>query len=351
MLTLSWDPPTQPNGIIIEYVLFVDGEVRFSGSETSATVDNLLPSTSYSFLVQACTSVGCSNSSESYNTTLPDKPAGFSPPSVIPLTPTALKITWEEPREPNGDILLYELQQVSGDNFTVLFTGIGFTYTLRGLSPNTLYSFRVLVTNAGGTTVSNVTSNRTLEDAPDGLAPPTLTVLNATAINVTWLEPTQPNGVITEYILSRNESEVFQNLELFYTDTGLRPYTIYSYFVQACTSGNCSASTLSHVRTDEGVPEGFVPPTITSVTSASFSLTINGVLEPNGVVHYVITVTGTFASSLLEETREVYSETHIGMVDVMDLLPFSNYTIMLTASNTAGSLTGISMMVTTEPAG
>ena len=352
-LTLNWNPPTQPNGIITEYRLFVDGALRFSGIETTATIGNLLPSTLYTFIIEACTSAGCSNSSESSNTTLPDRPEGLSPPSVVPLTPTSLEITWEEPSEPNGIILRYELLQLIGDGTVTLFDGIGFEYRLIGLTPNTLYSFRVLATNAGGTTASDVAQNRTLEDAPDGLSSPLLTVLNATAINVAWLEPTQPNGVITEYILSRNGLEVFSGLELSYVDTGLEPFTLYSYTIQACTSGNCSISIPSVARTEEATPEGFVPLSVTSTTPTSFSLTVNDVLRPNGIVRYVVTVTGEFASSPsgVEETKEVYNDTETGTVDVIDLLPFTSYQVQLTVSNGAGSLVGDVLTVMTNPAG
>ena len=353
-LVLFWDPPTQPNGNITEYHLYVDGELRFSGLETSATINGLSPSTSYTFLLEACTRVGCSNSSESRNTTLPDKPDGLAPPSVTPLTPTSLEITWEEPTEPNGDIIRYELQQLEGDQNITLFEGNNsFFYTLSGLIPNTLYRFRVLATNAGGTTASEVAQNRTLEDAPDGLNPPQLTVLNATAINIVWEEPLEPNGVITEYILYRNGSEVFRGLLLTFNDTSLEPFTFYSYFIMACTSGNCSASTSVLERTDEAPPEGLQLPSISSITSYTFDITVNEVMKPNGIVSYVVTVVGSFASSpsgtVVE--KEVYNSTEVGTVAVTQLLPFTNYQVLLTVSNSAGSLTGDTVRVITSPAG
>lgn len=352
-LILSWDPPSQPNGNITEYRLFVNGSLRFSGLETSATISQLLPFTSYVFLIEACTSAGCSNSSESSNTTLPDKPGGLAPPSVTPLTPTSLEITWQAPTEPNGDIIQYELQEVNDDQNITLFDGIGFIYVYSSLTPNTLYSFRVLVTNAGGTTASDVAQNRTLEDAPDGLSPPELTVLNATAINIAWDEPLLPNGVITEYILSRNMTEIFSGLGFVHNDTSLNPFTVYSYFIQACTSGNCSSSTPMVARTDEAPPEGLRLPSITSITSYTFAITVNTVMEPNGIVVYAVTVVGEFASSPTgtEEEREVFNSTEVGRVTVTDLLPFTDYQVILNVFNSAGSVTGDAVSVMTDPAG
>lgn len=353
-LVLFWDPPTQPNGNITEYRLYVDGELRFSGLEMSATINGLSPSTSYAFLLEACTRVGCSNSSESRNTTLPDKPGGLAPPSVTPLTPTSLEITWEEPTEPNGDIIRYELHQLDGDRNITLFEGNNsFFYTLSGLTPNTLYSFRVLATNAGGTTASEVAQNRTLEDAPDGLNPPQLTVINATTINIVWEEPLEPNGVITEYILYRNGSEIFSGLLFAFNDTSLEPFTFYSYFIMVCTSGNCSASTSVVERTGEAPPEELQLPSISSITSYTFDFTVNEVLKPNGIVSYVVTIVGSFASSPsgTVEERELFNSTELGTVTVTDLLPFTNYQVDLTVSNSAGSLTGELVRVMTNPAG
>lgn len=349
-LVLFWDPPTQPNGNITEYRLYVDGLLSFSGLETSATIDDLSPSMSYSFVLAACTREGCSNSSESSNTTLPDKPDGLAPPSVTPLTPTSLEIMWEEPTEPNGEIIRYELQQLDGDRNITLFGGTELFFTLSGLKPNTLYSFRVLATNAGGTTASEVAQNRTLEDAPDGLSPPELTVLNATAINVIWDEPSEPNGVITEYILYRNGSEIFSGLSLAFNDTSLDPFTFYSYFILACTSGNCSASISVLERTSEAPPEGLRLPSISFITSYTFNIAVNEVMKPNGIVSYVVTVVGRFASPPSGRVV-VFNDTEVGTVVVSDLLPFTNYQVILTVSNSAGSLTGEAVSVMTNPAG
>ena len=210
----------------------------------------------------------------------------------------------------------------------------------------------MLATNAGGTTVSDVAQNRTLEDAPDGLSAPELTILNATAISAAWAEPTQPNGVITEYILFRNGTEVFSGLELSFVDSGLDPFTRYSYSVQACTSGNCSTSTQSSAQTEEATPEGIVTPT-TTTTATSFSVVISDVVRPNGIVRYVLSVTGEFASSPdgVEETRVVFNDTEPGTADVSDLVPFSSYEVDLTVSNGAGTVASPTVAAMTEPAG
>ena len=352
-LTLSWNPPTQPNGHITQYQLYVDGVIRFSGHSRTATVGNLMPSTSYTFIVEACTSVGCTNSSESSSTTLPDKPDGLAPPLITPLTPTSLEITWEQPEVPNGDIISYKLQEVTENGNVTLVSCICFSYQFTNLTANTLYRFRVLATNAGGTTASDVAENRTLEDAPDGLEPPVANTISSTAIHIEWVEPAQPNGVITGYILYRNGSEIFDGLSFMYTDSSLEPFTYYSYVMQACTSGKCSSSLPTVARTAEAIPEGLVPLSIMSITSDSISFTVSEVARPNGVVRYVVTLSGKFNSTPggAEETREVFNDTAVGTADVTGLLPFTEYQLVLSVSNSAGTLSGDVESITTDQAG
>ena len=138
---------------------------------------------------------------------------------------------------------------------------------------------------------------------------------------------------------------------MIYLDSNLEPFTYYSYVIQACTSGNCSASTPTIVRTDEAVPEGILPLTITSITPNTFTLTVNEVLKPNGIVVYIVIVTGVFDDSSVEETREVFNDTEVGTVVVMDLLPFSDYEVTQTVSNSAGSLVGDVEIIMTDPTG
>ena len=155
-LSLEWTTPTQPNGFITRFDLFLDNVIVFSGpgNVTQAVVAELSPFTVYSFLIQACTSVGCTNSTESTGETLPDSPSGLAAPNLTALSPSSIEATWLPPAQPNGEILSFELLLFGQDlsqNMTIV-SGLNLSATITGLTPNTQYSFQLLVFNAGGST-------------------------------------------------------------------------------------------------------------------------------------------------------------------------------------------------------
>lgn len=71
-LTLSWDPPSISNGILIHYIIVLNSSElnRTFPNTTILEVTNLLPFTTYQFTVMACTSIGCIESPPEFATTL-----------------------------------------------------------------------------------------------------------------------------------------------------------------------------------------------------------------------------------------------------------------------------------------
>lgn len=339
----------QPNGVITSYSLFRDGQLTLSGpgNITRTLVTGLDPFASYLFFIQACTAVGCGNSSVVVFQTLPDSPSGLAAPNLMALSPSSIEATWQPPSEPNGVLLHYELLLLFGPEFSQnrsFSVGLNTSTTVTGLVPNTLYSVQVFVYNAGGSTSSPAESIRTPEDRPDGLSPPAIDVVNATTLLVSWQEPAQPNGVITEYILLQNGVQVFSGLVLSYQAAGLQPFSVYTYRIEACTLGGCSTSPPSTLRTPEAIAEGYLEPNLTETGAEYVTLFINPVSEPNGIVTYVLTITGEFQApdifSTVVGSRTVYNSSNVGSVMVRDLLPFSNYSFQLRIVNSAGALVG-----------
>ena len=355
-LDLAWNTPTQPNGVIVGYDLFVNDRLQLSTPNTSATVDNLDPFTEYSFFLRACTAVGCGNSSMSVGQTLPDRPMGLAAPNLTALSPSSIQVTWELPADPNGIILRFELR-ILVPNLSLNFSGMDFQTTIPGLAPNTLYMFQLLAYNAGGFTTSPTAEVRTLEDIPDGITAPDIEVVNSTALRATWREPLRPNGVIIHYVLTQNGTAVFRGVALSYLATDLQPFSFYSYSIMACTVRGCGSSNQSSARTAEDIPDGYIDPTILMATASSITVVINPVTNPNGVVRYILYVLGEFAtvgaglSDTITETRVVYDSFETESVEIEDLLPFSPYEFTLSIVNSAGNLTGEPFTVETEAAG
>lgn len=346
-LGVAWAPPTFPNGLILRYDLFLDGQIAFSGSVNSTVLDNLSPFTEYLLHLQACTSAGCANSSITTVQTLPDRPMGLAAPTLTVLSPSSIEARWELPSSPNGVILRFELRRLFGEalsEFEVVFEGLALETMVTGLTPNTLYRFQLLVHNAGGFSSSPVVSARTLEGVPDGVGRPTVDIINATALLVEWAEPAIPNGNISQFILLQNASVIFTGQIFSFVVSDLQPFTYYSFSIMACTVRNCSSSIPTVAMTPEATPQGYVPPTITQVTPFTIELTLNAVTTPNGIATYLLYITPASGSSLL-----VYNDSVVGSVLVESLSPFTDHSIELEVFNTAGVLRGPVIVVQTTP--
>ena len=357
-LELSWDPPIQPNGFITQYDVFVNNELRFSGLANSTTVEGLDPFTQYSLLLQACTSVGCRNSSEGSGETLPDSPMGLAAPNLTVLSPSSIEAMWTPPTMPNGEIQRFELHRLFGAELSereIVYSGLDLETTVTNLMPSTVYYFQLLVFNAGGSAKSPVVDTETRDDIPDGISPPEIMVLNATSLRITWTEPEEPNGDIIQYMLSQDGNIVFNTLGFSFLATGLNPFTEYSYSIMACTVEGCGSSNRSTARTLEAVPEGYVQPTVTSTTANSFTVLINPVTSPNGIVTYMLYVAGEFAtgdgSGSIVDERLVYVSGSPSTAEAASLLPFTAYNVTLVVGNSAGNLTGDVFTVRTDPTG
>ena len=85
-------------------------------------------------------------------------------PNVTVLSSTSVHATWEQPALPNGIVVGYGLIQKTGGTETVLFSGMGFNFTVTNLHPFTVYEFRVNATTAAGSGFSEWTQVTTLED-------------------------------------------------------------------------------------------------------------------------------------------------------------------------------------------
>ena len=356
-LGLSWATPTQPNGIVVRYDLFVGGELRFTGLDNSTLIDGLEPFTEYALLLRACTSAGCSNSSESVGQTLPDSPAGLAAPNLTVLSPSSIEAAWAPPESPNGVLLGFELRLLSGPELArseVVYSGLDFETTVSGLIPNTVYTFQLVVFNAGGSTSSPIVQALTFEDIPDGISAPDIEVVNSSSLLVTWEEPTMPNGIIIEYILIQNGATVFSGLAFSYLAPDLDPFTVYSYAIMVCTVEGCGSSNRSTAATLEATPEGYVAPSVIATTADSITVLINPVTSPNGIVRYTLYVEGEFSlgdASAVSESRLVFNDSDPSTVTVPDLLPFQFYEFTLSVTNGAGTLTGDPFTVQTAPAG
>ena len=361
--TFYWDLPVKPNGDIIQYRLFLNGNEVFSGQAMTTSIQDLSPFSYYEFHLEACTSVGCSNSTFGSNTTREGPPEGLAPPVLTALSPTSIQVTWAPPSQLNGIILYYELVRVliPGMGDQVEFTGPDVVAVVLGLTPNTPYSFKLVAYNSGGSVSSDVANITTPEDTPDQVLPPEVMVVNSSSLFVSWLEPLQPNGLIVNYTLSQNATVVFTGpgQQLSFVSSGLSPFTYYSFSVMACTQQGCSSSSLAIGRTAEATPEGFVAPNVTVLSPTTAGIALFPPLQPNGIVTYLVRVMAEFligynangTRNTANEARLIYNSSIAGVATVENLLPFSQFEVELEIVNSVGSLVGDTVQATTFPDG
>ena len=112
-LSLSWQPPASPNGIITEYILTLtnNNTVLFRGLALSHSITGLSPFILFTFLLQTCNGIGCVSSNTTEVRTPETSPEGLEAPRLRNLTSTSVAIEWTAPSVANGNITSYILRR------------------------------------------------------------------------------------------------------------------------------------------------------------------------------------------------------------------------------------------------
>jgi len=133
----------------------------------------------------------------------------------------------------------------------------------------TEYSYQVSAFNIKGGVTSLAAFTMTYSSSPDGLNPPILLALSSTSVRASWTQPLSPNGIIVNFTLYSNSSNiVFSGLQLDTVVLGLSPWTNYSFSVQACTAAGCRISGVSQVATLPASPVGQSAPKVTALSDS-----------------------------------------------------------------------------------
>ncbi|KAI6647890.1 Usherin-like [Oopsacas minuta] len=297
-LQASWSVPTQPNGDITVYNIFVSSdngdELYFSGLALTTTISSLKPFTEYSFTLQVCTNTGCTNSSVSNITTLQDVPEQVSTPLASSIFSDSLQLSWSPPTQPNGIIIAYEVFQrqspFTGPSVSIdSLSGSELSVSVTGLNAFTEYEFAVLASTIIGGNLSENVRIRTSEAAPTEIQDPILTVLGAMSVQISWQNPTTPNADSIIHHIIRT-SPLPMSVIVSSTNTGsfilpnLQPFTMYSFLLQVCNVAGCGNSSAVTITTDEHTPSGQSPPIIISSYPNNISLGWDPPSLPNGII-------------------------------------------------------------------
>lgn len=348
---MYWPEPAHPNGIVTLYNLTLDGQLVFSGTDNNFTISNLSVYTEYALQLTACTRIGCAQGPVARIRTGELPPEGVQTPRVLVRGRTEVEVFWGRPSIPNGEIVRYEVLFATNDILSAYISKFNatpnvFNTLIKNLTAGTLYYVRVRPFTGAGGTFSNASHVRTLEDVPDDIPAPTVVALSPYSLYVIILPPRKPNGIITRYELyqdSRSDPVLNETQLTNYTATGFTPYSRHTYRVRACTAEGCAYGEEAVAFTKEIAPNGTVTLTASIRNATAVNATWTAVAVPNGRLFYNLMVRGKFiVAGSVDLRTEERVETGISVEEAErdfiynGLLPFSNYTFWVNASNSVG---------------
>ena len=245
------------------------------------------------------------------------------------------------------------------------------------LRPFTNYSYDLTVCTGSGCTVSDSSSEITLEDTPTGLAPPTAVTISSSEIMVEWAEPSMPNGAIQVYDVFRlssgfdNETDALisccevhvenvttlpsdcslltSSLEMDHLDTNLDPFSYYSYCLVVTNNAGSGFSDLSPLTRTMAASMPTVGPALNATTLNSTAvflqwdeLEVSELLGPLGGYTVYGKVSGTpgLGEVLFQGVEQSFAAT--------DLLASTEYVFVVAVSNGEGIALGNNATATTE---
>uniref|UniRef100_A0A3B5QN66 Usherin n=1 Tax=Xiphophorus maculatus TaxID=8083 RepID=A0A3B5QN66_XIPMA len=346
-VSLTWDPPSQPNGPIGEYSLLgrsleERGKLRNNEEDTdggkveeilvvglSYTVTGLRPWTQYEFSVCTHNPAGHTCSPWITVTTRQAPPRGLASPTVrhVHGRPSEVVVSWTPPLEPNGVLQSYRIQR-NNVNFKFSFDPTILTYTDEDLHPFSTYSYSVTACTSEGCTTSPQTKITTLEAPPEMVEPPTVNAITSHHINVSWNKPLMQNGQVTEYVLKLNNKEAYRGRDLNAALSYLQPHTSYQLVILACTRGGCTASSTKTVVTEEAPPTHLAAPTLKVTGPESIEITWRPPNHPNGII------TGY---ELRRDGEVIYIGRDMHYHD-FTLIPSMEYSYVVRANNSKGAV-------------
>ena len=340
-LTISWQPPNQPNGIITEYILTLTNNNTevFRGLAISFELTSLTPFNNYTFILETCNSVGCVPGRQLGTQTLQAPPEGLAVPRLRNLTSTSVAIEWSEPTAPNGDIInyiLYRGNESFPDSPVVIFQGLGFAFNDVDLLADTLYFYTIEAVNTGGSVTSPPSYFQTVPDLPGGIAPPVVEVRGATEIHISWSAPTLPNGDISGYILYINGNGVPLDIAFEYTAIGLLPFNVYSFYFEVCNQAGCASSITVTEVTAQALPSGVNPPSLDVLGPTAIQVSWSPPNFPNGVIS-MYEIRRRLLNNPFTETIQHIGDSSIFSFPNSGLKPFTSYEYRLNVYNGAGS--------------
>ena len=256
-VTLNWTAPTNTGGSpITSYrVEYKRSNVATytvaTASSSPYVLTGLTAASAYNFRVSATNVTGTSAATAVLNASTTAVPAAPTAPRSLVAATTysnALALSWTAPATPGGTITSYEVQRNIAATWTSLATlaGTVTTYVATGLTPSTSYQFRVIASNATGSSpASNILTVSTNNGVPATVTRPAAGSLTTSGATLSWTAVTSPtlNAPVTYNVnvyLSGSPTPLQSFTGLTVVSkvvTGLTTRTAYQFDVTAVSNG------------------------------------------------------------------------------------------------------------------
>ncbi|XP_055973610.1 phosphatidylinositol phosphatase PTPRQ [Sorex fumeus] len=354
---LSWQPPLEPNGIILYYTVHVwDSSLSKSinVTETSLEFSDLDYNVEYNAYVTASTRFGDGKVRSNIIKFQTPEGAPSDPPKdvhYVNISSSSILLFWRPPSKPNGIIQYYSIYYRNNSgifvkNFSLHevtndFDNMTVSAIIDKLAVYSYYTLWVTASTSvgNGNKSSDIVQVYTDQDIPEGLVGNlTYESISSTAVNVSWYPPSQPNGLVFYYVslslqqtsgqmrpplITHGRSMYFDNLE---------KYTDYIFQITPSTEKGFSDMYTAqlHIRTEEDVPETSpIINTFKNLSSTSVLLSWDPPVKPNGaIINYDLTLQGPAENySLITSDNYIILE---------DLSPFTLYSFFAAARTIKG---------------
>ncbi|XP_047723295.1 phosphatidylinositol phosphatase PTPRQ [Prionailurus viverrinus] len=318
---LSWQPPLEPNGIILYYTVYVwdrSSLKTINVTETSLEFSDLDYNVEYSAYVTASTRFGDGKMRSSIINFRTPEGAPSDPPKDVRyanLSSSSIMLFWMPPSKPNGIIQYYSVyyRNTSGtfvQNFTLHevtndFDNMTVSAVIDKLAIFSYYTFWVTASTSvgNGNKSSDIAQVYTDQDIPEGFVGNlTYESISSTAINVSWSPPSHPNGLVFYYVslslqqTPRHVTPLLVTYERSIYFDNLEKYTDYILKITPSTEKGFSDTYTAqlHIKTEEDVPETSpIINTFKNLSSTSVLLSWDPPVKPNGaIISYDLTLQG-----------------------------------------------------------
>lgn len=270
-----------------------DGTYAILVNDTGTTNVNysdigLTPYTRYRYKVAALNAIIGESDYSDPSATISDKPTNFSVDKLGGgQHRTSLDLTWTTPVDSVGsEIIGYQIERDDGGGWFIHVANTGLVSTVyedTGLTPSTLYKYRVAAINGVGVTGPSNEDSITTDAITVPFIPTSLvvTAVGANQIDLSWTAPDDGGSPITDYQIER-ESPVGGGWAVLptpvspatnYQDTTVLSGTQYNYRVSAINAlGTGSPSSPANDTTPATVPSAPIGLLATPISNVQIDL-------------------------------------------------------------------------------